>query len=202
MLSARSGYHPSTRLSRKLAVQAGASMMKSALIFALTMLTATGAALACSPSVVTETTVTRGESCRLSYASPDLFVSAGPAERVTDSIVRQFITAGACFGESIAVYYDCETSTGFWLSGDYDIMGMFLPDGVPVQEIPEMSSGPVDYFVQKVEPQLLPDLTIDRLAEKAGTLSWLPQKERLRQSRIAVEGKNFDLSCGCRLSAQ
>lgn len=158
------------------------------------------AALACSPVEVKQSSITRGDACEMAYASPSQTVAAGPVTRLGRHIVRQFVTVGICNGEQIAVYYDCVEKRGVWLGGSYSMMGAFSPptpfaaDGAIT-----LHAGPADYFADTEEPRLAPDYDIDAIAAKAAALPWIAQQGALRQSRITVEGKPFDLSCGCRL---
>ncbi len=175
--------------------------MRAAAVLVVATLAAAASAEACTPVEITAPRVERGESCALGYHSPGLSVSAHPAERLSERLVRQVITVGICAGEQIAVYYDCRDRKGVWLGGAYDMMGMFLPGQAAVPGLPEMSSGPADYFLRHEEPRPGPGLTIDALAEKARALPWIAQTGRLSQPRITVEGKRFDLSCGCGLAA-
>lgn len=156
------------------------------------------AALACTPAEVTQPSISHGDQCQLTYASPEKTVQAGPAAWVGKTIVRQFVTVGTCTGEQIAVYYDCARKRGVWLGGSYSMMGAFAPpDTAPAHGVLVLSSGPAEYFAQTQET----GLDIDRIAAKAATLPWITQQGALSQSRITVEGKGFDLSCGCRLPA-
>ncbi|WP_148043675.1 hypothetical protein [Paracoccus methylarcula] len=154
---------------------------------------------ACTSIEVESPRIERGEGCSVSYHSPELSVSAQPARRLTDRFVRQFITVGSCVGEEIVVYYDCQDQKGVWLGGEFELMGLFSPVPHSGPGLAETSSGPADYFVRHEEPMPGPGLTIEALAEKARTLPWIAQSGRLNQSRITVEGKPFDLSCGCKL---
>lgn len=160
------------------------------------------AALACTPAEVKTSSIYRGEACALGYSSPSLGVGAGQATRLNAHTVQQFITVGSCSGEQIVAYYDCDRKRGYWLGGTYGLMGGFAPPPAnPSDEVFYLWDGPADYFVREIMPRLGPDLDIDRIATKAATLPWITQQGALSQSRITVEGKAFDLSCGCRLPA-
>lgn len=161
------------------------------------------AAQACSSVEVTTVSTTRGDACELGYNSPRLSIGSGPATRLSEQIVRQFVTKGACKGEQIVFYYDCAQGRGVWLGGDYSAMGAFSPEpqkptpGTPIA----MSAGPANYFADTVEPQFAPAYSIDAIWQKAQTLNWIPQKGRISTPAVTVEGKSFNLACGCTLKA-
>lgn len=72
------------------------------------------------------------------------------------------------------------------------------PPALPTAPI-MLYSGPAEYFARHDQPDLGDPNALDRIAAKAQSLRWIKQHGALGQSRITVEGKAFDLSCGCRL---
>lgn len=182
--------------------QAGVGMKPIFVLLCLSAL-APVAAQACSPIEVTTTSITRGDACEVGYSSPDLVIGSGPATRLSERIVRQFVTKGACAGEQIVFYYDCAQGHGVWLGGDYSAMGAFSPE--PQRLTPDtpivMSAGPANYVADTVEPQFAPAYSIDAIWQKAQTLNWIPQKGQIASPAVTVEGKGFNLACGCRLKA-
>ncbi len=176
-------------------------MKRTLAISALLSLSA-GAALACTPAPITQSTIERGEACSVSYSSPEQQIRSSLAERLTDRIVRQFISTGVCEGESIVVYYDCTENRGVWLGGGYEFMGDFRPE--PKQRIPQnvVYPGPADYFAAQVEPELAPAYDIDAIHAKAAALPWIKQLGKISSPAIRIEGKSFYMGCGCALKTK
>lgn len=163
---------------------------------------ATGAALACTPVSGTQSTITHGDACSVTHNAPEQQIGSGGAERLTDRIVRQFISTGSCGGESIVVYYDCGENRGVWLGGQYEFMGNFQPE--PKQRIPRnvVYPGPADYFTGQVEPELARAYDIDAIHAKAAALPWIKQLGRINGPAIKVEGKSFYMGCACALKTK
>lgn len=177
--------------------------MKLVLSISALMVLGAGAALACSVMEVKTATTTRGEACSVAYSAPNLSVASGPAELVSPQVLRQYVTKGVCTGEEIVFYYDCAQGRGVWLGGEYSAMGMFSPDPAKTaakgQPPLAMSSGPAAYFAENLGPAFAPGYDIDAIAAKADTLPWIAQKGRISTPSVTVEGKSFDLSCGCKM---
>jgi ribosome modulation factor len=179
----------------------GCDMKLTLIVLALLPLTA-GAALACIPAPITQSSISHGEACSVIFRSPEVQIGSGTAERLTERTFRQFITTGICGGESIVVYYDCTENRGVWLGGQYEFMSDFRPE--PKQRIPRnvIYHGPADYFVDQVEPELAPSYDIDAIYAKAATLPWIEQMGRISSPAIKVEGRSFYLGCGCKLKTK
>ncbi|RCW88648.1 hypothetical protein [Paracoccus lutimaris] len=163
-----------------------------------------GAALACSAVEVTKSTVTRGEGCSVAYSSAKLSIASYPVERLSPHVLRQVVTKGACIGEQIVFYYDCAQGRGVWLGGEFSTMGVFSPEPpkksasyVP----PAMSPGPAAYFAENLEPTFAPGYDIDAIHTKAAALPWITQTGRISTPKVTVEGKPFNLACGCKLKS-
>ncbi|MBA4491986.1 hypothetical protein [Paracoccus sp. S1E-3] len=128
------------------------------------------AADACRPVAPTRSGVERGRQCADSYFSPERTVFSGPAERISATTVRQKITSGRCEGEQIVVYYDCAREQAVWMGGEYSVMGFFSPDH-----------------------------SVTAISGRLQGLGWMPQSGTVNSSAITVDGKRFNLACGCDL---
>lgn len=160
------------------------------------------AAVGCMMIEPERATVTNGEQCAKSYADPakrPTFVSAGPAEDLGSGVVRQMIgTEGCGMGERIVTYVDCASGQAVWLGGrDQPVLQPKARAGEPVAIVLE---GSVAHdFAATEEPKFAPGYDIHAMLDRAASLSWVAQSGALSQPRITVEGRAFDLNCGCAL---
>ena len=164
---------------------------------------ASSGALACSPIEPTRAEVFHGDDCRVSYSQPRApqFVNSGPAKDMGHGIVRQSIQNGVCdMGERIVTYFDCASRTGAWLGGSInggDTPPMPTVDGIPVVDIGGF--GISDAFIYHEEPRFQGNPRPDKVLARAQSLPWVAQSGAIESPRMVVDGKRFDLNCGCKL---
>lgn len=164
---------------------------------------AASAASACSPIEPTKAEVYHGERCEVSYSQPRApqFVRAWPARDMGNGIVRQSIQNGVCGqGERIVAYFDCATQTGAWLGGPVngsDVPAPPMIDGAPVID-PE-GYGIDNAFIDREEPRLQDGLRPEAVLARAQRLPWVAQSGRIESPRLVMDGKRFDMNCGCKL---
>lgn len=158
----------------------------------------------CSDVEFKEQKVMQGDRCAVGYLTPPsgYVVSSGVGK--VGEFVRQFVTSGMCKGEQIVFYYSCDTGRGLWLGGSYDADGGYRPDSNPLPGLTGRSgiTGPALYFVEGTESDWLYSgkrMGVDDLYALARSYPWVAQSGLIAQPRVTVEGKTFDLSCGCRL---
>ncbi len=180
-------------------------MNLQASITGVTVLAASAvAAQACVPLEVTGKSVTSGDACTKTYADPALafgIVSASPVSDLGNGVLRQYVSTGACNqGEQIVVYYDCKSARGVWLGSSRQDVAALQPKTSDGSFAPVMvDEGVAGGFVRMQEPRFAPDFNTDAILAAAKRLDWVDQSGGFGQSRIAVDGKTFDMSCGCRL---
>ncbi|TRW97347.1 hypothetical protein FNJ84_07455 [Paracoccus sp. M683] len=170
---------------------------------AVLALAGTGAE-ACSAIARESSGVERGEQCSVSHFSPKGDVFSGIAKKISPEVVRQTINTGTgCGGEQIVVYYDCASKEGVWMGGEFNQMGMFDPHPpAPADQasyVPTMTPGPAAYFIDNEEGAFAPDYAPDALLAKAQSVGWMPQSGRVGTPFITVDGRRFNLACGCDL---
>ena len=161
-------------------------------------------AIACTPAEITRTEVYAGEQCVKSYADPDRnpqTVGAGPAHDLGGGVVRQVISTGVCgMGESIVVYFDCAAGSGAWLGGKNQPVPELQPKSTDGRFVPPVVEGSVaEDFIRTQEARFAPRHDPQAILAAARGLRWVAQSGALSQNRIAVEGRNFDMACGCKL---
>ena len=164
---------------------------------------AASGAFACSAIQPTRAEVYRGEQCDVSYSQPQApqFVRAWPAKNMGNGIIRQSIQNGICgSGERIVTYFDCASKTGAWLGGPINSAdGPPVPiiDGAPVFD-PD-GYGIDNAFIDGEEPKLKGGPRPDAVLARAKQLPWVAQSGVIESPRMVMDGKRFDLNCGCKL---
>lgn len=164
---------------------------------------AASGALACSPIEPTRAEVHRGEQCALTHIQPQSpqFVRALEARDMGGGIVRQVIHNGICgSGERIVTYFDCATRTGAWLGGPvngHDAPAAPMIGGAPVVSIE--GYGIDDAFMEIEEKRLQGGPRPEAVLARAQALPWVAQSGPIQSPRMVMDGKRFDLNCGCKL---
>jgi len=167
---------------------------------------AASGAFACSPIRPKRAEVYHGEQCAVSYSQPHepQFVRSFAAKDLGHGIIRQSIQNGICgSGERIVTYFDCATKTGAWLGGPINGGGkppIPLVDAVPVVEIE--GYGIDDAFIAHEEPRLGDGLRPAAVLARARQLPWVAQSGVIESPRMVLDGKRFDINCGCKLFLQ
>lgn len=160
-------------------------------------------ALACLPIEVTKPSITHGEQCTTSYTDTKnpQYVSSYAVADVGGGIIRQQFHNGICdSGERIVVYFDCAGGTGAWLGGP--INAPDLPQAPPDATgyvAPILGQGVDGAFIGREEPHLAGGPHPEAVLARAQQLPWVTQFGRIESARLTVDGKRFDLNCGCKL---
>lgn len=165
--------------------------------------TAPAGALACTPIAVTKPSVTYGEQCTISYTdtkSPQ-YVSSYAVVDLGGGIIRQQFHNGVCdSGERIVAYFDCAAGTGAWLGGPINAPGLPQPPPDATGYVaPILGEGVDGAFISKEEPRLAGGPHPEAVLARAQRLPWVTQSGRIESARLTMDGKRFDLNCGCKL---
>ena len=158
---------------------------------------------ACTPQEITRTEVRRGDACVVGYfdTKAPQYVGSGTVVDLGGGIIRQTFSNGVCgMGERVVAYFDCATRTGAWLGGPASGNGsppVPVIDGAPV--IGPDGYSIADAFVDREEKRLPNGPRPADVLARIRAMQAVSQSGAIESPRMTVDGKRFDLNCGCKL---